>query len=303
MSLLMTGARVVIDDYPLPSHLRKSQSLRLRENEGVDSTGGAIDDDMFTEELFFYDGLVFRLISTPLTSRDLDANYNESYIRQVHLANEIKHKMIGNEFRAYNALQNAIYALQSEAVDQNKSSQYPGAMLQTVLDYGGYRLHVFCPVSVSEATLRYGFTEHDGTFKHFQHDEALSDPYHDVCASIAKKLNIAEQNKEVLSHFFTADEMKPPILQHASEILLGDDVQIHIAEDNRQYFVNFGKILPPDLPRTDSNDVLTRCLRPEFVRKYRVPLSRKALFEEVEESLDGGPTEVRACDSQFWMIY
>lgn len=290
----------MVDDYPLPSHLRKAQLVRLRDNESVESTTGAIDDDMYTEELFFYDGLVFRLIATPLTSRDLDANYNESYVRQVHLSNDVQHKMIGNEFRAYTAVQNAIFALQAEAVDQNKTPQYPGAMLQTVLDYGGYRVHAFCPVSVSEATLRYGFTDHDGTFKHFKHDEALSDPYQDACASIAKKLNVAEQNKEVLSLFFTADEMKPSMLQRVPEILFGDDVQIHIADDKRQYFVNFGKILPPDLPRIDSHDVLTRCLRPEFVRKYRVPLCRKALFEEVEEH--SGSTEVRTYESEILMI-
>lgn len=282
----------MVDEYSLPVHLRKSQLVKLRENESADDPVGALDDDMYTEELFFYDGLVFRLIAAPLTSRDLDATYHESYVRQVHLSNDMRHKMIGNELRAYNAVQNAIFALQGEAVNQNKVSHFPSTMLQTIVDYGGYRVHAFCPMRLSEETLRYGFTDSDGTFKHFVHEGVPSDPYHDVCSLIAKKLNVEEQNVNVLSSFVSADAAKQPTLQRASEIMFGEDVQFHEAEDQRHYLVNFGKILPPDLPRFDSNDVLTRCLRPEFVRNYRAPLSRRALFDEVDEFVDENRSEV-----------
>jgi hypothetical protein len=38
--------------------------------------------------------------------------------------------------------------------------------------------------------------------------------------------------------------------------------------DKRVYVMNFSGFMPSDLPRPDTNDILTRTLRPEFVRDY-----------------------------------
>jgi hypothetical protein len=53
------------------------------------------------------------------------------------------------------------------------------------------------------------------------------------------------------------------------------DIEGHVGSDGRYYLLDFQRTFPPEYPADDrpKRSVLYNLLRPEFVAKYKIPLS------------------------------
>ena len=278
-----------VDELPLPETQRQAKSVRL-------SDAIADEEPLETEsndDVYLFEGLVFRVVALAVSAKDLESNYSDVYMRYVCATDVITHKMIGNESRAYFAVRNALFAMESSA-EHMKSPVRPTAVLQTLVDYGGYRVQVFCPVLMDERrTLVYGSTSADGIFVHADDGGTSSDidpPYTGFCRRLADSLNVEPSSIDVISCQSSAQAYDlagaDSEYHRTREVILSRDSQLHRSTDGRHYLVNLNGFFPPDCPRPESNDVLTNCLRPEYVKSYETPLCSSALSTEDE---DGGP--------------
>lgn len=54
------------------------------------------------------------------------------------------------------------------------------------------------------------------------------------------------------------------------------DIEVHQGHDNRFYLIDFARVFPPQTPDKTFGCVWYKLLRPEFVGKYKLPLSSDA---------------------------
>lgn len=179
-------------------------------------------------------------------------------------------KLLGHEIRGLAAIQRSL--ARAKIVSSRTSTfKTPRACL---VDYFGLRFYVteVNPIN-GHQTLVHGHIE-----------------YHDMkgakATSKAKDLSANQVNREVESQIEGAygqsrenaiDNVSLPPFTLALRQLARDlnttaqetsDLQVHFCYDGRAYLTNFARITPPDLPKPGSHEILTKVLRPEFVRSY-----------------------------------
>lgn len=270
------GVETIVSQYSLPNSMRTVPLV-----SAIQSDDEAIGD-VEGEEVFSLNGIIYRLISVPATSRDLESNSSDVYLRYVTSTDAIKHKMTGNDFRASCAVQRAV----SRMIASDAVNGLPiCTVMETIVDYGGYRVQALCPIYLEERrTLKYGLASLEDVFicqDLPEPDSGIDYPYQKVFQQLAEKLNLRQRIvRTVVSDQPGNEDIDNVHVYESTEMLLTKDIQFHQSDDNRYYFVNFSNLMPPDVPVPESNDVLTKHFRPEFVSAFHLPLSPEALSVE-----------------------
>jgi hypothetical protein len=247
-----------VDEYSLPTNLKTAALLSVTE---VDE-----DDDNVKEteeEIYFLNNLVFRLLGN--SSTDKDQSPSVSRLQYIISSDEIVRKIAGNDFRSHEAVRKALVTISNDARHKGEAPYNANVLLTTMIDYCGFRLQVFSPLEIDEAsTLLLGNATTENIFVN-----ALNDADYSTIPALAKAMNLALSHKEQLTSTDTLNRRNPSTATKVSCETLSKDLQIHqCGEDERLYLFNFNNFLPPDLPRPDSNDINTRHLRPEYVESY-----------------------------------
>jgi tetratricopeptide (TPR) repeat protein len=285
------GAQTIVDEYSLPDSMRSAVLVNLSglvaDEDGTGAGAGGSGADIEAEEVFLLDGLVFRLVAVPASSRDLEMSASDAYTRYVTATDTVKHKMAGGDARAYHAVQRAVLSLFTNDTDTDTDIR-PCTVGQTVVDYSGYRVQVCCPLPLEERrTLKYGQASSEDIFicRDIPGPDAEGGGYQypKLFMQLAEKLNLRQRLIRTVVSDGGGDENVH--VYESSEMILTRDMQLHQSDDDRFYMVNFSNLLPPEVPSPESNDVLTKQFRPEFLCKNPLALSPEAL------SIENAPLE------------
>jgi len=130
--------------------------------------------------------------------------------------------------------------------------------LMAVIDYRGFRLVAMSILPIDKKkTLIYGSGDAGKTV-------AAVDPYFNrMMEEAAKKLNIK-------GHFCGKDKESLKFLHGPT------DIEGHLGSDKRYYVLDFARIYPPTAEERVLQTFLYNVFRPEFIRRFRVPLSSDA---------------------------
>ena len=193
----------------------------------------------------------------------------------------------------------------------------PCTPLATCVDYGGFRIRVECATHVDEpSTLLHGHStaytgpprsaeeeeeeeEESGTQdeQNITHSDivkkdqqqgvfvaALPD-YDSLLQQLSDQMYIQLQAREAWVALTSLNEAAADEtfeLERGSVSLLSEALQAHKGvESDRIYLLNFQHLLPPDLPRVDSFDLLTNTVRPEFLNHLKCLASMKGAGREL----------------------
>ena len=261
--------------------------------------------EMGHEEMFSYRGLLFRI-----NARGVDeAHDTEPTAARAHslvAADEILHKEAGNEHRGLLFMKQAAdsaYADQldsfvnfeeTEAESSSTNILRARTLLETVVDYAGFRVSVTCAVELNEDdTLVLG---NSGVLAPQNANDSIASvdtdggqsrlfvnahpPLKKLLPRLAVHLNINVHQRECTASNFTLGsvEMRAGHAIPTRQVVdtLSRDIEVHRTSDGQLYFMNFSRVLLPDLPRSDTYDLETRRLRPEFQRVYAQSLDSYA---------------------------
>jgi hypothetical protein len=105
---------------------------------------------------------------------------------------------------------------------------------------------------------------------------------------IAKQLNLSLTRKlQFICPSALEDYDPSDLVQRPSEIL-SKELQFHLIDHNRVYLMNFLHFLPPDLPRENTTDILTKTLRPEYIQEYSEgSISSDIIRSDLENQING----------------
>jgi len=134
--------------------------------------------------------------------------------------------------------------------------RYP---LMTILDYRGFRLIALSLLPIEMKTIRYGSNTMGVTVL------ASDDDINVKMEAVAKALNLK-------GHYSG---------RNRQFVHMPGDIEAHRGIDNNVYVIDFARVFPPEDPGEAVNGMANRhnyyrLLRPEFVRRYPVPLSSDA---------------------------
>ena len=372
----LVGARLIVDEYVLPAAEKtkgvitlsmEAESLRgafdraLRVG-AVQQDDGREKADAAAEEVFGYGGLLYRVAAVAASEKDTAPSADRS--RYLCGADDLFHKLAGNEHRHMLAVQRAISrvhgdysrdaleARETEAVLVDRDDHDPVAptrgkkgaaappppqeatvklyprstkdalargerlhrpctLLSAVIDYGGFRVTALCPTDIDEtSTLVHGFSPAAGIFVDAQPESGA------MLARVAAALNVSLERRVVntVPTLYAPsaagrandndgsqaeeehDSYAPPAPQPCEVDVFSRELQVHECRslDERLYLVNLRGLMPSDLPRPQTNDLLTHALRPEFVAGHVCPLAPEAL-RSVNEDAIGDDGEARFC--------
>eukprot|EP00602_Paraphysomonas_sp_CaronLab_P003718 CAMPEP_0185033556 /NCGR_PEP_ID=MMETSP1103-20130426/22598_1 /TAXON_ID=36769 /ORGANISM="Paraphysomonas bandaiensis, Strain Caron Lab Isolate" /LENGTH=1323 /DNA_ID=CAMNT_0027569865 /DNA_START=14 /DNA_END=3985 /DNA_ORIENTATION=- len=287
-----SGAQAIVDSYSLPNALKPGQLLEI---------GSSRPDTERNEDVFLIDGLIYRLLGANCTDRDREPS--ESRAKFLACSDDIVRKITGNEVRGLFAVQIATCTFGNTSVNtRNLDVTRPSILLTTLVDYCGFRVQVFAPVAIDEmSTLVYGFASAENLFVN------ANPVLQSILPVLAKEMNLGTTTKQIFTSPVTLNQFQAQDMKKTACEYISRDLQLHVASDNRVYLLNFSGLFPPDLPRPDSNDVLTRSLRPEFVAEYsegpiaceavRYDLDSQATNDVVSEAGDSQDEGVNASRS------
>jgi hypothetical protein len=235
------------------------------------------------EEVYMYNGLVFRLMGARCNDRDKTPT--DARLKFVLSSDDIMRKIAGNDVRALFYTQQALCIINDSDETMSLSElARPSVLLTTLVDYCGFRFEVFAPVDVDEErTLVYGYSATEEIFVN------ANTVLQAIVPVLGDKLNVAVMKKNMLTSPVTLDQREPTDMAQTFCEVISRDMQLHICDDNRVYLLNFSGVIPPDLPRPQSNDLHTRKLRPEYVREYsEAPIPSEAARFDLDNKGDGG---------------
>ena len=374
LSTAVAGARLIIDEYVLPAEektkgviilntgslqegLRRAFDRALRVGEAHEADGGEDSDAPPVEEVYGYGGLLYRIAA--VTATEQDAHPSAERGRYLAGADELFHKLAGNEHRHLLCVQSAVarahrdYSRDAlaaheedaiwvdrddhaaepapiksrgakndpypprppkdatlklyphhakDALAQGHKFHYPCTLLSAVIDYGGFRITALCPTNIDEAsTLVHGFAPAGGVFVN-----AYPDGVAPMLNRVASQLNVSLERRVMNAvpslgrHPDDWGAQCEPLSPEPCEVdILSREIQIHDCRDvdQRLYLINLRGVMPSDLPRRDTNDLLTHSLRPEFVASLGAPLVPEALRSVNEDALGDDGEERFAADS------
>lgn len=262
-------SQTIVYEFALPSRLQTVKKLSLVDENGASSN----------EELFYHQGLLFRLCQQP--SSDDDNEPDAARRRALAVGDSIQHKVAGNELRCTRWAQQAATAVyRGQCENQDYENPYPiCSPLSCITDVGGFRFFVMCVPPVEEQqTLMYGRIGPSSPF--VVEEEHLQEQVKLICRMMNLKVHYVDTN--------SGDFIK---------VSSGYDFQAHSCSDNRGYMMNLSKASPPDLPLPKTNQILTHQLRPEFVQLYNKPLSADAFRVEAREMSDAIENDEECIDA------
>jgi len=298
VKMALEGVRIIVDEYSLPDGMKSATLLsrgccntngeeeedddddndedqndgneeeEQQQRKGFLTNNGELDDEMPKQEVFAYGGLLFRIEANSSNERDVAPS--EEREKFVAASDEMMHKIAGNEQRGQTAMQRALAASWRERTGD--LSLKPCTLLCTTIDYAGFRVSVMAPTEIDEhQTLVYGHSKSHNIFVN-----ALPS-VRSFLPKVAAQLNLAI-SRDLLSTTTVSIEERiataasaPPTCLTIVEVL-ANYLQAHKCFDDRVYMLNFKCLLPPDLPRPSTNDLLTRMLRPEFIKSLETRL-------------------------------
>lgn len=357
----LVGAKLIVDEYVLPASEKTKGVITL--SMGAEGLRGAFDRalrvsaeqddggekvDAVAEEVFGFGGLLYRVAA--VAACELDAAPSAERSRYLCGADDLFHKLAGNEHRHLLAVQQAVSrvhgdysrdALQAreaeavlvdrddhdpvapirgkkgapppqeavvklypqstrDALAQGERLHRPCTLLSAVIDYCGFRVTALCPTDIDEtSTLVHGFSPAAGVFVDSLPDEAGA-----MLGRVAAALNVGLERRVVntvpsLRPLHPEDRSDdgsqaephasyaPPNPEPCEVDVFSRELQVHECHslDPRLYLVNLRGLMPSDLPRPQTNDLLTHALRPEFVAAHVCPLVPEALRSVNEDAV------------------
>jgi len=389
----LSGAMLIVDEYLLPAAEKShgviilSQQQDHQDEPEDDEEGGREGEEEEggdnrphpAEEIFGFGGLLFRIAAVAAREQDQEPSAQRS--RFVAGADELFHKVAGNEHRHLLAVQQAVRATyfdyctahvlkqaELEAQDavvalgegaaaapggkvysqafveelaEGERCNRPCTLLSAVIDYGGFRVTALCPTNIDEATtLVHGLYQDKGFFV-----DSMPEVFESLLSRITAKMNLAPEKRLMITASSPSDDaVLPELLSQEQQLsmmsevdFLGRDFQVHerlppshapeeqegftstgvasavsaggSANKSQFYLVNLRNLLPADLPRSETNDLLTRTLRPELVagavRGAGIgPLSSDALSSVNEDVITShGEQNFQGDREGFWAEY
>lgn len=277
LNYALAGSQLIVDTYTLPSSIKGSinSSLISLSNSSVNSS-----EEEKQEELYYYQGLIFRLAGCGQDDRDLtptDLRFHSFLSNE-----EIAHKLFGNELRGLYYTQSGLSSLNLSELETNEILR-PTVLMTTIIDYCGFRFQVFAPIQIDEQqTLVYGYSTSENIFID------ANPTVHTLIPMISKQLNLSLTRKQQFICPTILEDYDPvDLVQRPSEVL-SKDLQFHIIDHSRVYLMNFINFLPPDLPKEFTTDILTKTLRPEYIREYSEgSISSDIIRSDLENHLAG----------------
>ncbi|GMH87462.1 hypothetical protein TL16_g10864 [Triparma laevis f. inornata] len=247
----------IVYEYALPDEMQSVKKLDLTDDNGNKSS----------EELFYHQGMLFRLSQQPVQEHDIDPS--DERRRTLAVGDTIQHKVAGHELRCIRWAQQAATAVFRSQMEMTNGTPYPVCTpMSCITDISGFRFFILAvPPVDDEMTLSYGRLSPVSPF--VMNDEELREQLKLICRMMNLKVHeIDVGNGET------------------ERIPAGCDFQAHNCADNRGYLMNLGKAAPPDLPLPETNQILTNQLRPEFIQGYNKPLSSDSFRVEIQHMDD-----------------
>lgn len=177
---------------------------------------------------------------------------------------EAMHKIAGNEMRSMKAMQEASTrayqkVLIQRGFDSGAATHPLSIILSVLVDYNGFRFFVMSMPPIDEGrTQVYGREDTHDPNSVFLDKNAN---FHALHGAACEELNLKP-------HLVISDG-------EAIKINGSVETQGHYCYDGRFYAINFARLMPSDLPN-DGMEMLTKQLRPELVKSFRMPLSSDA---------------------------
>ena len=272
-------------------------------NDDTDFDGAKLE--MGQDEMFSYKGLLFRINAHGVHDED-DMNPKEERVQELTAYDEVLHKTAGNEHRGLLYMKQAsdktyrdqLHAYVHDHQDVDLSDAIDDlirmrSLLETVVDYDGYRVCVTCPVDVDEEkTLVYGFSS--DMSPQFLSDDLTVDtkvadsdndrvfinacgPIRGQIPRLAMHLNIHPVSRECMGSTSTLHDQHEGYgnsnIEKMNVETLSKWLEIHRDDRNHIYLMNFDGLMLPDMPRSETHDIELRRLRPEFILHYQQQLS------------------------------
>jgi tetratricopeptide (TPR) repeat protein len=124
--------------------------------------------------------------------------------------------------------------------------------LMSVVDYAGFRIVTMSTLPINNSTLRYGSAD-GGATVHRSH-EPLAELIDQICAWLNLK-----------PHDVNGTTLSAPF-----------DLEGHVSANEQFFAIDFARTFPPERPNQQRGAVFYRQLRPEFCRRWRIPLCSDA---------------------------
>lgn len=192
---------------------------------------------------------------------DTEDNGPEKPIRYVYGKNRPKHE------GAIKAASNEMLGLLGYYNSGVEGLHYP---LLCIIDYKGERLLAMSRLPIaSDETLQYGSRDAGG------HVINCNEQLSEKMKKVGERLNIAGHS--LLGAKKITNENGEEENQEVVKLYAPIDIEGHYGDDNRFYVLDFGRTFPPEYREIKNSKLFYYLLRPEFVRKYHVPLSSDAL--------------------------
>lgn len=165
--------------------------------------------------------------------------------------------------------------------------------LTAIIDYYGYRLVATAVLPLSSKTMVIGSGDAGASvFDGRENNRVSSQRLANLIQDWGKYLNVAP-------HDFRCRGFGNKIVK----VSVCFDLEGHVGTDGNFYLCDFARTFPPADPNGVAGRFLYRLLRPEFVKKYRVPLSSDSfLASQVDKSLNVTTKEATKYLTTTWLI-
>lgn len=166
--------------------------------------------------------------------------------------------------------------------------------LTAIVDYYGFRLVATAVLPLSSKTLVIGSgdagrTIFDGT------EKSAREP----AKRLAELISDWGRYINVAAHDFTSTSLN----RRVASVKICFDLEGHIGTDGNYYLCDFARTFPPADPHGVSGRFLYRLLRPEFVKKYRKPISSDSFMSgQVDKTLNITTKEASKYLTTEWLI-
>ena len=158
--------------------------------------------------------------------------------------------------------------------------------LMAIIDFRGYRLLAESKLPIGPETLHYGSADAGVTVK----DGSSCPELRDLMKTVGTALNLA-------GHWCGA-------VAQPSYLFGPVDVEGHRGTDGRYYVIDLARVFPPTAEPGSivSSTFLYQCFRPEFVRRYTLPLSSDAFSKFSKHHADAEEHNARVRDATLHLL-
>jgi hypothetical protein len=218
------------------------------------------DDEVHVDADHIYKGLIFSIIAVKPDS-SVDTHPTEQRLKQLAATDILLHKTASNEHRGSVVLRHAL--------GKSPQREMIRVTMSTVVDYGGFRVQVMCPLALPENSLVQGSSVENPNIQ-------------GMLSNLFSRMNIETFSQDVPAAAPVANkkfELFPSIPTNTADNsnngnptstkqVFPEGLEVHIDESGEDYVVNMSHVLPMELPRPHTSDIQTRRIRPEFLASY-----------------------------------